>query len=1020
MADDPSVTSRRGVSDIAKMFDRGSGASATPNTGTGSPGQLRTKRMSTISSGGGIHEHVGIPPSAFSPKPSDGHTSMPKDHVRNHSMSVGSRVSMSSAEVDDVEGGEAGVVYEDRMPVARLSRIFDTTPSSNGLAPPSHVNGKPVTSVAARARQLSAVASPKTSTANTFPKSSSVGSIARTIDGVSPTPIRKPPPSIAPKPANLLAKTPNLSRSTSVASNPFIGSDDSSSPSSPTIPHRSSSPDPPPSSNRVSERIAALSDRIHAHTFLSIPLRPGSDLPTTKKKPPPPPPPSRPSLQPSHRHSTTDDDLESRASYASEPDTESRSSIVRREDMSRRISRNGAAPRPLLGVPSMGREGSTDSSYISGVVSDDGSAMSDSFFSKREKIVSEIVETEKRFLADMHTLKEVDLCYTRLRNWEISASDCKILFFNLDGVIDISTVFLRELEMATESEPFMIGEAFLKHTLTADYCRNNEAAIAKIGELLGPDSPQSVRDFLKRCQIQLQGKTGAWDLSSLVIKPVQRVLKYPLLIKETPSSDPDYANLLKCSTDVEKVAENINEYKKRKDTVEKYVEGKSKINVMHGITKKITRGVQEVTKKVSAMLKDELRYWLRSIKDFVERQMQLAEAFEEVYEMGSNDIRGAGYKFVAVEYRKACEWLAANSVKAAESQINGSIVPVLQTLDKMFKDLAHVIKKRAKKKLDYERKRAIEAKGDAKPDRALELSADEYLALHAELLDELPKFLSLALKYFDTVMIALVGIQTSVHMEVRNKLEPVAENFLSTRSSVSPYSGKRRSIVVGTRSSAKWPQGEVIGRWREGFEGDGSGEMRSIVENMSVLDEWRMNVLDNPDWKAPEMLRRNTQPKSAKGTLSPKQSRKVSGGSDITGGVFRFPSKSGGSSPKTTAPSSRRVSITVVGAQPMDAATASLYGTTPTTATRQVEEDENSSRGGWEEWEEQTENNVDEEEAAGRSVGFEADVVFAFTAEMDDELAMEAGDRVWVDLCGGRGGDPSEDWWHGHRVDERV
>jgi hypothetical protein len=29
----------------------------------------------------------------------------------------------------------------------------------------------------------------------------------------------------------------------------------------------------------------------------------------------------------------------------------------------------------------------------------------------------------------------------------------------------------------------------------------------------------------------LQGRTGAWDLGSLLIKPVQRILKYPLLIK---------------------------------------------------------------------------------------------------------------------------------------------------------------------------------------------------------------------------------------------------------------------------------------------------------------------------------------------------------------------------------------------------------------------------------------------------------------------------------------------------------
>ncbi|KAJ3219027.1 hypothetical protein HDU67_003017 [Dinochytrium kinnereticum] len=713
--------------------------------------------------------------------------------------------------------------------------------------------------------------------------------------------------------------------------------------------------------------------------------------------------------------------------------------------MTRRPSRTVASPKPsgmTLQPPTMGRDGSTDS-FVSGLVSDDGSAMSDSF-SKREKIVKEIVETERRFLADMYTLREIYVI-PATEEGHLSASDCKILFSNLDGVIQISTLFLEELEIVTAAEPFMIGAAFLKHLqgiedAYADYCRNNEGAIIKIGELLSPDSPQSVRDFLKQCQIQLQGKTGAWDLSSLVIKPVQRVLKYPLLVKqllkETPSSNPDYQNLLKCSTDVEKVAENINEYKKRKDTVEKYVEGKNKINVMHGITKKITRGVQELKqatgtggeitvdaeydemvrifeelhKKITALLRDELRYWLRSVKEFLERQLGLAIALEEVYEVESNDIRGAGYKFVAVEYRKACEWLVGNPVKQAENEVTNTVIPVLQRIEKIFKDLSLVIKKRAKKKLDFERKRAMEAKGDAKPDRALELSADEYRALHAELLDELPKFLTFALQYFDAVLKTIVEIQTQVHMEVRNRLDPVAENFLSTRSAVSPLTGKRRSIVVGMRSSTRWPEGEVIGRWREGFEGEGSGELRSIVENMTVLEQWKADVLENPNWQPAETPRR---PKKMEKTLSPKQPRKASGVSEISS-AFRFP-KSGSSSPKTS-PSSRRVSIQIVSAQPMGSTHAPSSPTSTTSSFEAWRQDSTTSITTSPQHASEAEE--EEEEEVGRRVGFEVEACYAFAREMEDELEFEVGDRIWVDLCGGRGGDPTEDWWHGYRVDD--
>lgn len=56
----------------------------------------------------------------------------------------------------------------------------------------------------------------------------------------------------------------------------------------------------------------------------------------------------------------------------------------------------------------------------------------------------------------------------------------------------------------------------------------------------------------------------------------------------------DHQHLEKVLQDLEKTAENINELKKRKDLVDKYVDGKGPHNVMHGLTKKITRTTQQV------------------------------------------------------------------------------------------------------------------------------------------------------------------------------------------------------------------------------------------------------------------------------------------------------------------------------------------------------------------------------------------------------------------------------------------
>lgn len=66
----------------------------------------------------------------------------------------------------------------------------------------------------------------------------------------------------------------------------------------------------------------------------------------------------------------------------------------------------------------------------------------------------------------------------------------------------------------------------------------------------------------------------------MLIKPVQRVLKYPLLFADllacTSPVHPDYFNLRKASEAARAVADEINEVKRRKDVVERVMAGSQK------------------------------------------------------------------------------------------------------------------------------------------------------------------------------------------------------------------------------------------------------------------------------------------------------------------------------------------------------------------------------------------------------------------------------------------------------------
>lgn len=66
-----------------------------------------------------------------------------------------------------------------------------------------------------------------------------------------------------------------------------------------------------------------------------------------------------------------------------------------------------------------------------------------------------------------------------------------------------------------------------------------------------------------------RGKTNYINLGSFLIKPVQRVMRYPLLLMEllgaTPESHHDRPQLTQALQAVKEINVNINEYKRRKD-----------------------------------------------------------------------------------------------------------------------------------------------------------------------------------------------------------------------------------------------------------------------------------------------------------------------------------------------------------------------------------------------------------------------------------------------------------------------
>nr|XP_003929541.2 rho guanine nucleotide exchange factor 38 [Saimiri boliviensis boliviensis] len=387
---------------------------------------------------------------------------------------------------------------------------------------------------------------------------------------------------------------------------------------------------------------------------------------------------------------------------------------------------------------------------------------------KREKIIKELIQTEKDYLNDL------ELCVREvvqpLRNKKIDRLDVDGLFSNIESVHQISAKLLSLLEEATtDVEPAMqvIGEVFLQikgplEDIYKIYCYHHDEAHSVLESY---EKEEELKQHLSHCiqslkKIYMQeGKPNLLDMGSLMIKPIQRVMKYPLLLCElrnsTPPSHPDYRALDDAFAAVKDINVNINELKRRKDLVLKYKKNDedeslkdklSKLNI-HSISKKskrvtnhlkiLTRGESQVKdntfnreEKLFRSLEKTVRHCVKNISlclQHIQDAMPLAlQSVMDLQEISHNKDDEMGYSGTLSNALNPCHDFA--------SHLQRLTLTPLSALLSLFPGPHKLIQKRYDKLLDYNSYLQRSA-GDES-----DLAKKEYEALNAQLVEELQAF----------------------------------------------------------------------------------------------------------------------------------------------------------------------------------------------------------------------------------------------------------------------------------------
>lgn len=189
----------------------------------------------------------------------------------------------------------------------------------------------------------------------------------------------------------------------------------------------------------------------------------------------------------------------------------------------------------------------------------------------RSKVVKEIVETERQYVHDLellltyrNELQEAGL---------ISGEQIDMLFPNLNDIVDFQRRFLNGLEcnVSVAYKYQRLGSLFI-HAARGPFRAYEPWTI---GQLAAVDLIHKEKSNLKKSSSLID---PGFELQSYILKPIQRLCKYPLLIKELIKATPEvsednamvllqYNELLVAHIAIKEVANEVNEAQRRSENV---------------------------------------------------------------------------------------------------------------------------------------------------------------------------------------------------------------------------------------------------------------------------------------------------------------------------------------------------------------------------------------------------------------------------------------------------------------------
>ncbi|KAK8083727.1 RhoGEF domain-containing protein [Apiospora saccharicola] len=455
----------------------------------------------------------------------------------------------------------------------------------------------------------------------------------------------------------------------------------------------------------------------------------------------------------------------------------------------------------------------------------------------RLETIKELVDTEAFFIRDMNIVEEIykgtaEAC-PRLDDQTI-----KLIFRNTDQIIAFHSTFLAELKEGVSSvyvpkshrakdiallsdgttptgagstkasshlndskdRETSLGPIFSRNmekmkTAHESFLKNSDHAAKRLIEI---QEDPTVKVWLNECNEVARDLTKAWNLDSLLIKPMQRITKYPnlliQLLHETPPDHPDRPALEAAKASLEDAIEEINKTKKNFELVGQIVGRKRKeSDVRAGFAKAFGKRVDKLQAtnrspedpdylklhekfgddylRLQVVLRD-VEFYTRQTATYVHEFLQYLSSMELVMRLQPSPHPEIESKWV--RFNVSMRDIEKVALEQHLSQVRKQVIEPFELVIKAYGNPSLAMKKRAKRRLDYEKSEQLKKAGK-KLDKQLSDCVEQYEALNEALKKELPKLSALTEKVGNICLGNFVNIQTHWYSIWKEKVKVVLD-----------------------------------------------------------------------------------------------------------------------------------------------------------------------------------------------------------------------------------------------------